>query len=299
MPGAPEVPQRTAIVGLGLMGASLGLAIKRRHPSCVVSGYARRAETRREALKRRIVDEVYDSPEAAVAGADIVVICLPVLMIPRFIRACRNHFAPSAVVTDVGSTKEAVTSDAERALRGTSACFVGSHPIAGSDETGLASARADLYKGAIVVVTPAGKARTESSTRRIAAFWRSLGATVCIMTPRRHDSVVARTSHLPHLAAAGLAATVLRKRDGESCMLCGSGFRDSTRIAGGSADIWHDIIKTNQASLRKELGEFQKTMSKLDSMLAKGNFRGLRKFLSDTREKRLGMAYRQRRNGGR
>jgi prephenate dehydrogenase len=283
--------KKVAIVGLGLMGASLCMAIRKRRISSTVVGYARRRETRVEAVRRGIVGQAFSTAEEAVAGADMVVLCLPVLAIPDFVNRCRNHFKKGAVITDVGSTKANLMAAVSKNLRGTGVCFVGSHPIAGSDERGLGAARANLYDNVVVVVTPpsvAGHDRrpARQATRAVCDFWRKIGARVCVMEARKHDAIVARTSHLPHLVAAALAETALRDEGYDITMLCGCGLRDTTRIAGGSEDIWHDIIKTNKTAIRRELAGFSTVFKTIDLMLKKDNFSGLRRFLASARDRR-------------
>jgi len=276
--------QKLAIIGLGLMGASLGLAAKKKKIARVVSGYARRDETRSEALKRGIVDCVYDNPGDAVKGADMVVFCLPVLTIPEVAAQCIPLLEENCVLTDVGSTKAELVSQMDKLLGKSKAVFVGSHPIAGSEETGLQAARADLYDGAAVVVTPAGR-KIEKHLTAVRRMWEGLGGRVFIMDPKEHDKTIARTSHLPHLVAAMLVNAVGRD-GGKSWRFCGTGFKDSTRIAAGSEDVWHDILKSNHLVVLRELKEFEKTLGKVSAMISKKDFPGLKSFLAANREQR-------------
>jgi prephenate dehydrogenase len=281
--------RRVAILGLGLMGGSLGLALKRAGAALEVYGYARRAATRRAALARGAVDRVFDRPDAAVAGADLAVLCVPVLTIGELLRVCRTHFAPECVVTDVGSTKAEVVADARRALQGTAATFIGSHPMAGSDESGIEAARESLYERAVVIVTPADvRERRSAAARKVAGFWRHVGGRVVVLAPREHDRLIARTSHLPHVVAAALVATLYR--DGAAARaLCGAGFLDTTRIAGGSDLMWHDIIKTNRRAISRELTAFGRELDGLRRMIDRGNFEAVRGFLARSRARRQAM----------
>ncbi|MCE9615944.1 MAG: prephenate dehydrogenase/arogenate dehydrogenase family protein [Lentisphaerae bacterium] len=277
--------ERLAIIGLGLMGGSLGLAAKQRRVARRVVGYARRAETRAEALRLGMVDEACAQAAEAVRGADMVVLCVPVLSMPDVARDCRGAFGDGAVVTDVGSTKAELGQAVEAVLAGTGAIFVGSHPIAGSDETGLDAARVDLYEKAVVVVTPAGGARAPG-VEAVRVLWEGVGALVELMTPEAHDEVVARTSHLPHLVASALVRTVLGQEADRVARFCGSGFRDTTRVAGGSEAIWHDIVKTNRGAVRAELGAFAAELERLRALLADDNFDGIREYLAQARARR-------------
>jgi prephenate dehydrogenase len=297
--------KRIAIIGLGLMGGSLGLAIKRKRLPFQVTGYARRAETRRMALKRRIVQRVVDSPQEAVADADLVVFCLPVLTIPAVIRACVRHFPAGCIVTDVGSTKATLASELKPIFRGSRARFVGSHPIAGSDETGIEAARADLYDGALAVVADESfgmkrlaKPAIDKDVATVARFWRDLGMNVIVMPAKEHDRIIARTSHLPHLVAATLVSSVCRGECDEVARFCGSGFRDTTRIAGGSEDIWHDIVKTNSEYVKKALADFAKELARVRRMIARSDFNGVRRFLAQSRERRRAVDSILTRKGG-
>lgn len=271
--------KRVAILGLGLMGGSLGLAIKARGLPWQVAGFTRTPARGRKALKRGAVDFLYDEPVEAVRGADLVVLCGPVLALADQARACRAGLKTGAVVTDVGSTKTFVAKDVSVALRGSGASFVGSHPLCGSEQQGIESAHADLYDGALVMVTPAGSA-SERAAKRVGHFWKKVGARVLELGAREHDRILARTSHLPHVVASLLAVTVGRNGDGEALAgFCGSGFADTSRVAEGSPTVWHDILRTNQAYLAGELRAYKKHTERLIKMLDDGDFRGVQRFL--------------------
>jgi prephenate dehydrogenase len=279
--------KRIAILGLGLMGGSLGLALKSRESAGVtIRGYARRPETRNLALKLNAMDEVFDDPAKAVEDADVVILCVPILAIPDLVAKCKGSLKRGCLVTDVGSTKAQLAERIEPLLKGTGVVFVGSHPLAGSEQQGLAAARANLYEQAVVVVTPPD-GKMGPAVESLKKFWENLGATVKVMTPDEHDRVVARTSHLPHIAAALVIATV--GRDGDLRQIgtyCGPGFRDTTRIAEGSPEVWHDIIQSNRECLAGELAEFKSALERVSSMVEKGDFDQLLKFLESGRSKR-------------
>ncbi len=268
-----------AIVGLGLMGASLGLAVRRRGLARRVVASARRADTRAEALAQGVADAVVTHPAEAVGGAELTVFCLPVLSIPEAVMACRPVWTGRELVTDVGSTKAAMEDAVENALAGSGVRFVGSHPICGSERTGLEAARADLYEGAVVVVSPPARGDAEAA-QRVGAFWTALGARVRVMDAAAHDQVIARTSHLPHLVASALAALVLTPGDDASAALCGGGFRDTTRVAGGSETLWHDIIKTNRQAVTAALADFETELGQVRRLLDAADFDGLRGYLA-------------------
>jgi prephenate dehydrogenase len=275
-----------SILGLGLMGGSLGLALKARGLAERVRGYARREETRQRALAAGAVDTAADRPEDAVRGADCVVLCVPVLSIPAVAAACLPALAPGCVVTDVGSTKAWLAGEMARLFAASPARFVGSHPIAGSDRTGLEAARANLYEGATVVVTPGGTEGETDAAEAVSRLWTSVGARIVRMAPDAHDRVIARTSHLPHVVAAMLVEAVWSGVEPEGRALCGSGFRDATRIAGGSEELWHDIVKSNRAALLDALGEFGAIAATVKQTIESGDFEGLREFLARNRRRR-------------
>lgn len=277
--------QQVAIIGLGLMGGSLGLALKRQE-GFRVTAYARREETRREAMEQGAADAVFDRPADAARGADLVVLCVPVMQIPAMLEACRPGLKAGAVVTDVGSTKAWLAETCAAALTGTGALFIGSHPVAGSERQGIEAARADLYDGAVTVVTPPSGALGES-VAQVVGLWEAAGSRVVCMPPERHDALIARTSHLPHLAAAALALAVGRGDQGEMvALLCGPGFRDTTRIAMGSPAMWHDILRTNRVAILQELTAMRDGLDAWTRLLQQEDFEGARVLLEQGREVR-------------
>ena len=278
--------KKVAILGLGLMGGSLGLALKARRPGLCVAGYARRAESRGRAIRHGVVDEVFETPASAVARADLVILCTPILSMPELLKEALPGLAPGSLVSDVGSTKAWLAETLPAGLQGTGAAFIGSHPIAGSEQQGLDAARPDLYEGAAVILTPV-PATPASPVEALRAFWEAVGGRVHVMTPARHDEIMARTSHLPHLAAAALAAVV--GRGGNPRVwgpFCGTGFADSTRIAEGSPEVWHDILRTNAGPVREECRALASEMEKLSGLMERGQFDIIRQFLEETRERR-------------
>lgn len=275
--------ESVAIVGMGLMGGSLGLALRVR--GVAISGYARRPEARQQALAGGFVDSVYDSAPAAVAGADLVVLCTPVLTMPALAREIREALKPGCIVTDVGSTKQWLDGELQAALAGSGAVYVGSHPMAGSEKVGMASALADLYEGACVLVTPREGGQDGDNAQVLRRFWETVGAVVTVMTPAEHDRLIARTSHLPHLMAALLVAAVDRD-DRRVFPFCGPGFRDTTRIAAGSENIWHDIVKSNAAAIRDELAVLRGGIDDLCGLIDTGDFEAVRGLLAACRRQR-------------
>lgn len=270
--------KRIAILGLGLMGGSLGLAIKARRLGWHVAGYTRTPARGRRALQRGAVDSLHATPAEAVAEADLVVLCGPVLALAGQAGACRGAFKPGCVVTDVGSTKTVVEADLVAALAGTGAVFVGSHPLCGSEQQGIDAARADLYEGALVFVSAPPRTAARA-VKAVSRFWQQVGGRVVACTAREHDRVVARTSHLPHMVASLLAVTVARTGAEKLGRFCGSGFADTSRVAEGSPDVWHDIVRTNRSNLADELRAYTRQTERLIRLLDDGDFKGVQRFL--------------------
>lgn len=279
--------QNIAIIGLGLMGGSLGLALRGRS-GIKVTGYARRLETRQASLEMGILDEVFDSPQAAVRDACLAVICLPVSLIAPMVETCSAAMPPQSIITDVGSSKADLVKQMDFFLQDKSVRFVGSHPIAGSERQGLDSARADLYDEALVVLTPSA-ATDPAALATVSRFWQSLNSRVFQLAPETHDELLASTSHLPHLIAAVLAGTVGRHSPEQIGVFCGSGFRDTTRIADGSPDMWHDIIKSNRSAVLCELLAFKERLDELILAVSRDDLAGVRDFLAAARHSRRDM----------
>lgn len=276
--------KHVAIIGLGLMGGSLGLALKQRQWA-TVSAYARRGETRSLALAMGAADTVHDSPSDALARADVVVFCTPVCSIAELAQECLPAFKPGCVVTDVGSTKADLVASMERLFAGSSVCFVGSHPMAGSERTGMESAHVDLYEDAITVLTPLLDT-PRSAVAAITELWTGVGSQVVEVSPARHDDLVARSSHLPHLIAALLVLTSGRGLDPQLPQFCGAGFRDTSRIAGGSPEMWHDIIKTNESAILTELREYGVELNALISQIERKDYGAVKFMLERARQSR-------------
>lgn len=269
-----------AILGTGLMGSSLGLALKKRGVPVRIHAYARRAETREAALNLGVADAVFADPAEAVRGADIVVLCVPVLTIPELAKACRSGLKPGAILTDVGSTKACLNEMMVEVLAGTGVEFIGSHPICGSEQQGIEAGVADLYEGAMTVVTPPPLAN-DSSVEKVSNLWKSAGSSVAVMDAKQHDAILAATSHLPHVVAAALVLS-----SGENGLFCGNGFRDTTRIAEGSPQVWSDIVCTNAPALKEALRIFFQNLNELTALVEEGDGEKLANWFAAARDKR-------------
>lgn len=259
-----------AIVGIGLIGGSLGMALRRRGLAREVLGIPRRRQTIEEALAVGAIDRG-DLDLAAVRAAELVVLAPPVLTIPPLVEAMAPHLRPGAVVTDVGSTKGVLMRRLQPLLPA-HADLVGGHPMAGSERGGVLAAREDLFEGAIWVLSRTPRTRAEN-LERLAELARRVGATPVEMDPDRHDEAVARISHLPHVVAAGLAEAagagpvpteLLR-------LLAAGGFRSTTRIASSPPEMWRDICLTNPGAILASLGDFEAALGRFRQALEAGD----------------------------
>jgi len=254
-------PQRLSIIGVGLLGGSIGLAVKSAGIPCRVVGYGHRRATLEKALASGAIDEAAAGPAEAVKGADLVVLCTPVGLFRRNLADIAPALADGAIVTDVGSTKRSVVRDATELLP-RHARFVGSHPMAGSEKRGVDFARADLFQGARCILTPDDSTDREALAS-VDSFWRALGMTTTTLSPDNHDRLVCDISHLPH----ALAASLVTMQDDAALPLAGKGFLDATRIAGGDGALWRDIFLDNRENLAASVGRFRETLDALLHLL--------------------------------
>ncbi|REK17371.1 MAG: prephenate dehydrogenase/arogenate dehydrogenase family protein [Planctomycetota bacterium] len=241
------------IVGVGLIGGSIGLGVRARGLAAKVVGYGSRPATLEAALKLGAVDEVAADPAAAVAEAELVVVCAPVDHIAKRVQQLAPLCQPGTLLTDAGSTKAQIVRELEAAAAGWNpdVRFVGSHPLAGNEKRGPQHASADLFAGRVVVVTPTTQTRPDDR-RKLETFWSELGARVVEMPPEEHDAALAVTSHLPHLVAAALAGSTPE----EFVQLTAGGWQDSTRIAAGDPSLWRQILLANRDNLLAALARF-------------------------------------------
>lgn len=266
------------------------MALRRRGLAAEVSGFARREATAREALHLGAVDVASDHLPTVLEGADLVVLCTPVGQMSALVAQFPGALTPGAVVTDVGSVKVAVVQEVEESVFRAGGHFVGSHPMAGSERTGVAAAREDLFCGAMAVVTPTTLSHP-GAVESMVRLWELVGARVLQMSPSRHDTLVSRTSHLPHLAAAALAHYILAPAtELDVGPLCATGFRDTTRVAMGSTEMWRDIALANRETILEALGGFAATLGRLQDLIRAGDGEGIESFLREARERRTGWA---------
>lgn len=278
--------EKVTLVGVGLLGGSLGLALKRRKLAKHVVGYVRREASIDECQRFGVVDTATRDLLEAVNGADLIIFCTPLAQMRQLALKMASGIRPQAVVTDVGSVKGTVINELEPLIEQAKASFIGSHPMAGAEKMGVSAARPDLFVNAVCVVTPTSKSSAEA-VRRIEDFWASVGARPMRMSAELHDEFISRSSHLPHIVAAELANYVLSPaHPKEQAMLCANGFRDTTRIASGSPEMWRDIALANRKNLARVLGVFVEDLQELQLALERADTKTIAEFFETAKLRR-------------
>lgn len=254
-----------AVIGVGLIGGSIGLASRQRGLVRRVIGIGRHAERLERAAELGAVTEWTTQMEHGVAQADLVVVCTPVELIVEQVCRVAEACPAGAIITDVGSTKLQIVSELDRRLRDAArrkVGFVGSHPMAGSERSGVEYSQADLFENRVTVVTPSKNTCTRKR-QAIEQFWRSLGSRVLRRSPADHDRAVAAVSHLPHLVASALAAAT----PANGRPLVGGGWRDTTRVAAGDVELWRQILWENRDHVLNSLHRFEKVLASFHDAL--------------------------------
>jgi prephenate dehydrogenase len=278
--------RKITIIGVGLLGGSIGLAVKRRNLAREVAGFVRREGGLKECEKAGAVDFATTDLLAAVSNSDLVILCTPLARM----RSLAQQFLPAlkrgAIVTDVGSVKAGVLRELELLVKKHGANFIGSHPMAGAEKTGVCAARENLFENAVCVLTPTKKS-SAVAIRKLELFWKSLGARVLKLDATWHDFMVSRSSHLPHVVAAALANLVLNPASQKSqAQLCASGFRDTTRIASGSPEMWRDIALANRKYISRSVDAFVLEIKKFQSALKGGDEKAVEKYFATAKQRR-------------
>ena len=269
-----------AIVGVGLIGGSLGRGLLSRQLAQRVIGVGRSQASLNAARRAGAVTETTLDP-AAVAEADLVVVATGVRSIPGLLEAVDQAVRPGTLITDAGSTKASIVAAWEKRRKRRRGRFVGSHPLAGSHRRGPEAADAELFTGRVTVVTPA-LATPPNDVAAIGEFWSALGATVFVMSPREHDRIVAATSHAPHVMAAAIAAAT----PSAALPFTAGGWRDTTRIAAGDAELWADILLDNAGPLGTALGRIASAAERILAAVEAGDRRRLVNLLSRAKDAR-------------
>ena len=259
------------VIGCGLMGGSFALALKRAGLVKRIVGYSKSPSTTERARKLGIIDVAAESALLAVSGSDIVLLAVPVAATETTFKAIRHLVDPSMLVMDVGSTKRDVVDAARRALRERVPSFVPAHPIAGKEISGIQHADAELYRGRQVILTPLQQT-LPAMVQKATDVWSAIGAQVLKMSPENHDAAFAAVSHLPHLLAFAYFSAVMNQPAGRDFLaLAGPGFRDFTRIAASSPEMWRDVLVANREELLKQSARFRSALEALEHVIREGN----------------------------
>lgn len=277
---------KVTLIGVGLLGGSLGLALKKRGLAKSVVGFVRRKASEADCKKLKAVDYATRDLQCAVEDADLIVLCTPIAQMHVLVEQMLPSVKRGAIVTDVGSVKGSVVRDLESLVARSGGHFVGSHPMAGAERTGVAYARENLFENAVCVITPTRKSDSRA-VRKIGRMWSSVGCHLLTLTPAAHDELVSRSSHLPHVVAAELANFVLDSRHPrEQPALCANGFRDTTRIASGSPEMWRDIAMANRRNLSRALDAFMRDLQVFRRALANGDAKAIARFFERAKQRR-------------
>jgi len=277
---------KVAVIGVGLIGGSIALALKQAKACGHVVGAGRSTANLKLALDRGILDSMEGDAARAAEDADFVLVSAPVGQFEKIFEKIAGALKPGAIVSDAGSTKRDVVEAAHRILKKKAAQFIPAHPIAGAEKSGAAAASAELFRGRRVVITPLPE-NVEDAVEKVNQAWSSCGARTSRMTPEEHDEIFAAVSHLPHFLAYALVHDVAsRKNAGELFSYAAGGFRDFTRIASSNPEMWRDICLANADRLAAEVTRFGKKLSAMKKLLAAKDAAALEQMFKDARDAR-------------
>jgi len=266
-----------AIYGVGLIGGSIGLALRKRKLANRVVGIGRNAARLQRAVESGAIHEFVTEPSKS-PSPDLVVLCAPVQFLAEHCKTIAQHF-PETLITDAGSTKEKLVAEIDATVP--HAKFIGSHPLAGSDKSGAEHGNPDLFDDRLVILTPT-QATPKAVTEPIASFWESLGARTVTMDPKPHDQALAITSHVPHIVASSLAAATPE----EHLDLIAGGWRDTTRIAAADVELWTQILQENNHNVLQALQHVRSTIQEFETALAENNRDSLTRLLAAGKQRR-------------
>ncbi len=269
------------VVGVGLLGGSIATASRERGLAKRIIGVGRNQQRIDQAIAAGILDAGTTDLAEAAKQAELVIFCTPVDCIAKDVIAIHPHLSENCIVTDVGSTKGEICQQVDIALGKGKHQFIGSHPLAGSEKTGFEHSSSDLFEQAAVVITPQSET-PKSRTDFLVQFWTAIGATVHLMDPQTHDRTLAMTSHLPHLVASALAASVKQ----EDLPLAATGYADTTRIAAGDPELWTSIFLQNSTAMLEAAQEFQQQLATLIDAIEQGNQNRLSELLETGKRQR-------------
>jgi prephenate dehydrogenase len=279
--------RQITVIGLGLLGGSVSLAVLRSFAGIKTVGYTHRAVTRRKARELAVASEIVDDITESVSGADLVILATPIRTFEKIFGAIAGALPRGCIVTDVGSTKVLPHRWAAKRLPRT-VHYVGSHPIAGSEQRGVEFARDDLFDQATCILTTTTKSNNRA-VQTLKKFWSELGCSVKLMRPADHDRIFANVSHLPHMAAAAL----INANSAKDLKFAGRGFMDTSRIASGPANIWADVLLTNVNNTTKGIDKIIAELSKLKKAIKSGDEKQIEKLLEAAKVKRAALIKRK------
>ncbi|WP_174526050.1 prephenate dehydrogenase [Herbaspirillum rubrisubalbicans] len=279
--------KKVVIFGVGLIGGSFALALRRAGQVAHIVGVGRSVQSLERARELGIIDAFATDVAAAVAGADLILVAAPVAQTESILASIAPHLGEQAIVTDAGSTKSDVVAAARKALGARIAQFVPAHPIAGREKHGPEAALAELYEGKKVVITALPE-NTEADVETVAAAWRACGAVIHRLSAQQHDAVFASVSHLPHVLAFALVDDIAAKPHAETLFqYAASGFRDFTRIAASSPEMWRDITLANRAALLTEVDAYLVQLQGIREMIAAGDGAAIEQVYANAQHARL------------
>jgi len=271
--------KKVTIVGMGLMGGSLGLSLLDKKITERVTGLGRNLKRLHIAKSKGAATDVTTDHKTGITGADLVVISLPVMMIPQAFMDIKPYLSKNTIVTDMGSVKGAIAD--KIGLFDTGRNFVGSHPMVGSEKAGIENMKEGLYDKGACIVTP-GAQTDKKKAAAVIRLWKTLGMRVSTMTPLEHDKCIAGTSHFPHLAAFAMVVShekeILKNKD-----IIGPGFKDATRIAASNEALWAEIILMNKAEILRNVGAYVKQLAFLSDMIDKSKISDLKEYIKKSR----------------
>jgi prephenate dehydrogenase len=274
---------RVAVIGVGLIGGSFGLALKQAQACAQVVGAGRSRGNLELALERGAIDAIAPDAAGAAHGADLVLVAAPVAQVEGIFRDIRES---AALITDAGSTKRDVVAAARRALGSAAARFVPGHPIAGAEKSGASAATPELFRGKRVILTPL-RENLPKDISRVEQAWQACGARISRMDPEEHDAVLAAVSHLPHLLAFALVHELAsRENSAQLFSLAAGGFRDFTRIASSHPEMWRDICVANRDRLLEEVKRYRLELDSITQLLEAGDGAALEKLFAEARAAR-------------
>ena len=281
--------RQVAIIGVGLIGGSLGMILRRKALADHIVGIGRRVENLKTAVELGAIDRYVADPKAGVQGADLVILATPVDTYERHLKEWAHCLRPGAIVSDVGSVKGMLVEQSEAAMPA-GVHFVGAHPIAGKEKTGVAAGSDQLFKGARCILTPT-KRTDPQALERIRQLWEETGSIVLTMDPHLHDQILGAVSHLPHIAAFALMNALADLRDHRLAALdlaghSGGGLRDTTRIAASSPEMWRDIFLWNRDNVVSYIDEYQRALEDLKRLIKAGDAAGIEKTLERAKGER-------------